>query len=89
MYFKTLYKLYKFLFLVNSRQIKSWRIVKWSIDLAATNSKKSVYIIHERCFFQNFVAESLGCVFCKNRYGKYNNYYKTEIVIDIIYRYII
>ena len=36
--FKT-YKLYKFKFLVDSNLITSWTNVKFSLNLAATNSK--------------------------------------------------
>ena len=50
MCFETLYKLYKFLALVEINQIKCWTNDKFSINLTATNSKKSMHIIHDMFF---------------------------------------
>ena len=55
MSFKIKYKLYKFLFLVSMNQEKVEKI----LNLAATNSKKSVDIIHENFFFSEFYNPNL------------------------------
>lgn len=44
------FKKYNFSFLVKYEQDNRWIIIKFSWNLVATNSKKSVRRIHERCF---------------------------------------
>ena len=51
-------KLYEFIFLVNTNQIKSRINVKFSINLTALYFKMSVHVIHEMFFPQNFVPEN-------------------------------
>ena len=40
--------------------MKSWTNVKFSIDLAATNYKKSMHIISDRFFFPEFHNQKFG-----------------------------
>ena len=74
LYFKTLYKLYKFLFLFDTNQRKNWTNVKFCITLAATNSKSTMHIIHKSNFSQNFFAKNFRCIL-------YSNSYYTELIM--------
>ena len=70
MCFKILYKLYKLLFLVDTNQMKSWTNIEFDLSLAATNSKKSMHILHKKCFFQNFIARRV---------------YYTQMIMEILF----
>ena len=52
-------------FLVDTNQIKNWTNVKFTLYLAASNSKKSIRVIH-KCLFLgggvSRISESFGCV---------------------------
>ena len=53
------------LVLVYTNWIKSWTNNKFSMNSAATNSKKSIHIIHKKCFLE-FHSPKLGmCIIYK------------------------
>ena len=56
LYFKTYVNYISSFFFSKNEPIISWT------NLPATNSKKSVHIVHKNFFPQNFVVQSLGCI---------------------------